>query len=559
MEWIKDLLWGEGIGHSILLLSVVIAAGIQLGKIKLFGISLGITMVLFVGIFLGHFGFTANPSVIHFFREFGLILFVYSVGMQVGPGFFSSFRKGGITLNMLACGIVFLGVITTLVIHFITGIPIPTMVGVLSGAVTNTPGLGAAQQAYSDMTGVTDETIALGYAVAYPLGVVGIILSMIFIRYVFRVSFEKETEKLEAEANDHSGEATPISMIVKNPAIFGRKVSELSSLLEHREFVISRIWYKSSDKIAIVDGSTVLNEDDKIFVITTEHDVDAIRTFVGQEIQMDRKQWIPAESQFISRRILVTRSEINGKHLGELQLRRLHGINVTRINRAGLELVATPGLVLQIGDRVTVVGSELAVEKVAETLGNSMKRLNEPNLITIFVGIALGIILGSLPIVVPGIPQPVKLGLAGGPLVVAILISRFGYRYKLVTYTTQSANLLLREIGITLFLACVGLSAGEGFVDTIVNRGGVAWIGYGFIITMLPLLIIGCVGRYFYKLNYFTLMGLIAGSTTDPPALAYSNMTAGNDAPAVGYATVYPLTMFLRVLTAQLMILFFYT
>ena len=386
MEWINELLWGEGVGHSILLLSVVIALGIQLGKLKLFGISLGITMVLFVGIFLGHFGFTANPSVVHFFREFGLILFVYSVGMQVGPGFFSSFRKGGITLNMLACGIVFLGVITALIIHYITGIPIPTMVGILSGAVTNTPGLGAAQQAYSDMTGISDETIALGYAVAYPLGVIGIILSMIFIRYVFRISFAKETEQLEEETDTESGgEAVPISLVVKNPAIFGRSVSELSKLLEHREFVISRILRNDTNRIEIVAGNTVLNGDDKIFVITAEHDVEAIKTFIGQEIQMDRKQWIPAESQFISRRILVTRSEINGKQLGALQLRRLHGINVTRINRAGLELVATPNLVLQIGDRVTVVGSELAVEKVAETLGNSMKRLNEPNLVTIFV------------------------------------------------------------------------------------------------------------------------------------------------------------------------------
>ena len=390
MEWINELLWGEGVGHSILLLSVVIALGIQLGKLKLFGISLGITMVLFVGIFLGHFGFTANPSVVHFFREFGLILFVYSVGMQVGPGFFSSFRKGGITLNMLACGIVFLGVITALIIHYITGIPIPTMVGILSGAVTNTPGLGAAQQAYSDMTGISDETIALGYAVAYPLGVIGIILSMIFIRYVFRVSFAKETEQLEEETDTESGgEAVPISLVVKNPAIFGRSVSELSKLLEHREFVISRILRNDTNRIEIVAGNTVLNGNDKIFVITAEHDVEAIMTFIGQEIQMDRKQWIPAESQFISRRILVTRSEINGKQLGALQLRRLHGINVTRINRAGLELVATPNLVLQIGDRVTVVGSELAVEKVAETLGNSMKRLNEPNLVTIFVGIVL--------------------------------------------------------------------------------------------------------------------------------------------------------------------------
>ena len=557
MEWINELIWGEGIGHSILLLSIVIAAGIQLGKIRIFGVSLGITFVLFVGIFLGHLGFYVNPAVVHFFREFGLILFVYSVGMQVGPGFFSSFKRGGMKLNGLACAIVLLGVVTALIIHFITDIPIPTMVGILSGAVTNTPGLGAAQQTYTDMTGLPGEEIALGYAVAYPLGVVGIILAMLFIRYVFHVSFEKETEMLEIENNTHNSEATPISLIVKNPAVFGKSVMELAALLEHREFVISRIWSSRTDKVEIVNGSTVLQDNDKIFVITTEHDVNTIKAFIGEEIQMDRKQWIPAESQFVSRRILVTKPELTGRRLGDLQLRRLHGINVTRINRAGLELVAMPGLQLQVGDRVTVVGSELAVDKVSSILGNSMKRLNEPNLFTIFIGIALGIILGSIPFTIVGIPQPIKLGLAGGPLIVAILISRFGYRYKLVTYTTQSANLMLREIGITMFLACVGLSAGDGFVDTIMNKGGIAWIGYGFIITMIPLLIVGMIGRYFYKLNYFTLIGLLAGSTTDPPALAYANMTAGNDAPAVSYATVYPLTMFLRVLTAQLMIVLF--
>ena len=557
MDWINDLLWGEGIGHSILLLSIVIAIGIQLGKIKVFGVSLGITLVLFVGIILGHFGFTINHNVIHFFKEFGLILFVYSVGMQVGPGFFSSFKKGGITLNMLACGIVFLGVVIAIIIHYITGISMPTMVGILSGAVTNTPGLGAAQQAYSDMYGVGDKTIALGYAVAYPLGVIGIILSTIFIRYIFRVSFEKETEMLNNEDDKHINEAKPISLVVKNPAIFGKSVGELSNLLEHRDFVISRVWRNDNKKIEIASAATILQEDDKIFVITTEQDAETIKTFVGEEIDMERKQWIRMESQFINRRILITKPELNGKHLGQLQLRKLYGINITRINRAGMDLVAMPGLTLQVGDRVNVVGTETAISNVEKILGNSMKRLNEPNLITIFFGIALGIILGSIPITFQGIPQPVKLGLAGGPLVVAILISRFGYHYKLITYTTQSANFMLREIGITLFLACVGLSAGDGFVDTIVNNGGLAWIGYGFIITTVPLLIIGCIGRYFYKINYFTLMGLIAGSTTDPPALAYANTTAGNDAPSVGYATVYPLTMFLRVLTAQLLILFF--
>ena len=557
MDWINDLIWGQGVGHSILLLSFVIAVGIQLGKIKIFGVSLGITLVLFVGIVMGHFGITINTHVIHFFKEFGLILFVYSVGMQVGPGFFSSFKEGGVTLNMLATGIVLLGVIIALVLHFITGIPIPTMVGILSGAVTNTPGLGAAQQAYSDMYGVSDNSIPLGYAVAYPLGVVGIILSIIVIRYIFRISFQKENEQLEKTETSHSNEAIPISLVVKNPAIFNKTVAEISSLLEHTDFVISRIWRDSDKKIDIASANTVLHENDKIFVITTEPNAEKIKIFIGEAIDMERKQWIRMESQFVNRRILITKPELNGKRLGDLKLRKLYGINITRINRAGVDLVAKPNLTLQVGDRVNVVGTETAVSNVEKVLGNSMKRLNEPNLITIFVGIALGIILGSIPFSFPGIPQPVKLGLAGGPLIVAILISRFGYHYKLITYTTQSANLMLCEIGIAMFLACVGLSAGEGFVDTIVNDGGVAWIGYGFIITVVPLLVIGCVARYFFKVNYFTLMGLIAGSTTDPPALAYSNATAGNDAPSVGYATVYPLTMFLRVLTAQLMILFF--
>ena len=557
MNWVNDLLWGGGIGHSILLLSIVIAAGIQLGKIKVFGVSLGITLVLFVGIVLGHFGFTINHDVLHFFKEFGLILFVYSVGMQVGPGFFSSFKPGGVTLNLLACGVVLLGVTTAIILHFVTGIPMPTMVGILSGAVTNTPGLGAAQQAYSDMYGVADNTIALGYAVAYPLGVIGIILAIILVRYFFRVNFEKENEQLNNEDASHANEAKPISLVVKNPAIFNKTVADLSNLMEHRDFVISRIWHDHNKQIEIASANTVLKENDKVFVITTETDVETVKTFIGEEIDMERKQWIRMESQFINRRILVTKPELNGKRLGQLKLRKLYGINITRINRAGVDLVAMPGLTLQVGDRVNVVGTETAVANVEKVLGNSMKRLNEPNLITIFVGIALGIILGSIPITFPGIPQPVKLGLAGGPLIVAILVSRFGYHYKLVTYTTQSANLMLREIGITIFLACVGIGAGDGFVDTIVNNGGFAWIGYGFIITFVPLLIIGCVGRYFCKVNYFTLMGLMAGSTTDPPALAYSNATAGNDAPSVGYATVYPLTMFLRVLTAQLLILFF--
>jgi putative transport protein len=431
------------------------------------------------------------------------------------------------------------------------------MVGILSGAVTNTPGLGAAQQAFFDMKGIPNDTIALGYAVAYPLGVVGIILAIILIKFIFRVNFADETKDLESHDESHANEAKAISLVVKNPAIFGKTVSEISSILEQRNFVISRIWRDSDKKIEIPSGLTALNENDKIFVITTEQEEKAIETFIGEKIDMERKQWVRMESQLINRRILVTKPELNGKSLGQLKLRQLYGVNITRINRSGVDLVATPQLTLQVGDRVNVVGTESSVSNVESILGNSLKRLNEPNLMAIFIGIALGIILGSIPFVFPGIPQPVKLGLAGGPLIVSILISKFGYKYKLITYTTQSANWMLREVGITIFLACVGIGAGSGFVDTIVNKGGYAWIGYGFIITFVPLMIIGCIGRYFCKINYFTLMGLLAGSTTDPPALAYSNATAGNDAPSVGYATVYPLTMFLRVLTAQLLVLLF--
>lgn len=554
MSWLNELLWGEGIGHSILLLSFVIALGIQLGKIKVFGVSLGITLILFVGIVMGQLGFSINHGVLHFFKEFGLILFVYSVGMQVGPGFFSSFKKGGITLNMLACGIVFLGVALTVILHFITGVKMTTMVGILSGAVTNTPGLGAAQQAFNDMDGTNDPTIALGYAVAYPLGVIGIILAIILIRYLFRVNFATENERLKNQ-EEAANTARPISLIVSNPAVNDKTVAELFQLID-RDFVISRVWHPDRN-IEIANAATRLHEGDKIFVITTEQDREAVKIFFGEEFDMDRSEWIKMDSQLINRRILITKPELNGKHLGDLKLRSTYGINITRVNRAGVDLVANPHLTLQVGDRVNVVGTAEGIANVEKVLGNSMKRLNEPNLITIFVGIFLGIVVGSIPLTFPGIPQPVKLGLAGGPLIVAILISRFGYKYKLITYTTMSANLMLREMGIAMFLACVGIGAGEGFVDTIVNNGGFAWIGYGFIITFVPLIIIGSIARYFYKINYFTLMGLIAGSTTDPPALAYSNATAGNDAPSVGYATVYPLTMFLRVLTAQLLILFF--
>lgn len=558
MDWFTDLLWGTGVAHSVILLSLVIVFGILLGKVRIAGISLGITFVLFVGIVMGHFGLTIDPLVLHFFKEFGLILFVYSIGMQVGPGFFSSFKRGGITLNLLATSIVLLGATLALVIHYITGTPVETMVGILSGAVTNTPGLGAAQEAFGDVHGQAAPTIALGYAVAYPLGVVGIILAIISLRFLFRIDYDTETAHLEAEDDTHDREAHQLLLVVKNPALFGRTVGELSALMTHCEFVISRIRYCSDGRTEIVSGQTTLHEGDRVLVITTEHDAPTVRTFVGEEAPLKQEEWLRRESELVNRRILVTKPEVNGKRLGELRLRQsCGGINITRINRAGIDLVATPRLSLQVGDRVNVVGTPAAIEAVEKVLGNSMKRLNEPNLIPLFLGIALGVFLGSIPLLLPGIPRPVKLGLAGGPLIVAILFSRFGPRYGLVTYTTASANLMLREVGITIFLASVGISAGDGFVDTLLRGGGASWVAYGFLITFLPLMAVGLIARRFFRLNYFTLMGLLSGSTTDPPALAYSNATAGNDAPAVGYATVYPLTMFLRVLTAQLMVLLF--
>lgn len=556
MEWFLELIFNDGVAHSILLLSVVIALGLVMAKIKIFGISLGVTFVLFAGILLGHFGLGINHEILHFFKEFGLILFVFSVGMQVGPSFFSSLKQGGLTLNLLATGIVFTGVITTLIIHYITGIPIPTMVGILSGAVTNTPGLGAAQQAYTDISGgESGSEIAMAYAVAYPLGVVGIILSIILVRAIFRINLDKETELLQNE-DKNLATAKRITLLVKNPAVFNKTVQEISEFMSHREFVVSRVRFASNQQIEVASAQTILNENDQILVITTETDEQTVKAFIGEEISVDMKKW-EKESTLINRRILITKSNINGKTLGSLGLRRLLGINITRINRSGIDLIATPQLILHVGDKVSVVGTETAVKKAADMLGNSLKRLNEPNLIPIFVGIALGIILGSIPLFIPGLSQPIKLGLAGGPLIVSILIGAYGYKLRMVTYTTQSANLLLREVGIIIFLACVGLGSGDGFVDTIINKGGYVWIGYGFLITIIPLLLFGFIARFFCKLNYLSIMGLMSGSMTDPPALAYANTAAGNDTPAVAYATVYPLTMFLRVLTAQLLILIF--
>lgn len=556
MNWIENLIWGDSVAHSIMLFAFVIAVGIILGKIKIKGISLGITFVLFVGIVAGHFGLKINHEVLHFMKEFGLILFVYSVGLQVGPGFLSSFKKGGLQLNLLAASIVVLGAITTVVLHYATDIPMPTMVGIMSGAVTNTPGLGAAQEAYYDIHGVNDPTVAMGYAVAYPLAVVGIIGAIILIRYAFRINMKTETEALQGNNTEKSA-VELLSLVVKNPAIFGKTIKELTPLLEKRKFIVSRILHNKNESIEIASSKTTLEENDRIFVVTTPKDRDTIIAFVGGYIEMSADDWKVLDKQLVAKRVLVTRSNINGKTIKELNLRNNFGVNITRVNRAGIDLVAYPNLQLQIGDRLTIVGDESAIHNVSRTLGNQLKMLNEPHLIPIFIGIFLGVLLGSIPFIFPGIPQPVKLGLAGGPLIVAILMSILGTRYKLVTYTTLSANLMLREIGICFFLACVGLGAGENFVDTILHGGGVSWIGYGIIITLIPILTIAIVARKIFKVNYYTLSGLLAGSMTDPPALAYANSISDNDAPAVGYASVYPLTMFMRVLIAQLLILLF--
>ena len=559
MELLRELfegypnLWGGGVAHSVLILSLVIAFGIMLGKIKVAGISLGVTWILFVGILFGHFNLNLDEHLLHFLKEFGLILFVYSIGLQVGPGFFSAFKKGGFTLNMLAMGSIFISVVITIILHFTTGTPITTMVGILSGAVTNTPGLGAAQQANSDLNGIDAPDIAMGYAVTYPLGVVGAILSLLALRYILNINTVKEV--VEAEKGlGHLQELTvrPVTLEIKNEAIDGKTIKEVRPLV-NRNFVISRIRHHDGrQEVELVNSETLLHLNDKILIISTPIDIEAITVFFGKEIEME---WEQLNKNLISRRILITKPELNGKMLSQLKIRNNFGASITRVNRSGVDLVASPHLQLQMGDRVTIVGSELAVSHAEKVLGNSVKRLNHPNLIPVFIGIALGCILGSIPFMFPGIPQPVKLGLAGGPLIVSILISRFGPQYKMITYTTISANLMVREIGISLFLACVGLGAGKDFVETIVHEGGYIWIAYGALITVVPLLLIGLIGRYVCKLNYYTLIGVLSGANTNPPALAYSTDLTSCDGPAVGYATVYPLSMFLRVLTAQLLIL----
>ncbi len=550
---LNNLFFGTGIAHSIFVLAIAIAVGIFLGsKLKFKGITLGITWILFCAIACSHFGMTLDPLVESFAKDLGLILFVYSIGLQVGPSFFSSFGKGGLSLNILAAGIVLLSCMTAYVIHLLSGVDMATMTGVLFGAVTNTPGLGAAQQTFQDLTGVANPDIASGYAMSYPLGVVGIIFSLLALRWIFRIKLDKEEEQVKAE----KGEQHPIEhydIELMNPQVDGIRVRDLT-LLTHVTLVVSRILDKDGNEF-MPDADTILHVGDKVrFVGDQANERTILLLGPKTEIAWEEKE---KNVHLVSRHIIVTKPKMNGKRIMDLRIREAFQITITRVRRAGIELLATPELRLQMGDRLTVVGEQEAVDKVAKAFGNSSKKLDAPNLASLFFGIVLGVALGSLPIALPGLSQPFKLGLAGGSLIIAILMGAFGPKYHLVTYTTTSANLMIREIGIALFLASVGFGAGKTFVPTLLG-GGYVWIGYGVLITLLPLLIIGIIARKGLKLDYFTLMGLIAGSTTDPPALAYATSQSSlNDRAAVAYSTVYPLTMFLRVLTGQLMILFF--
>lgn len=543
------------LASTLMLMSFVIAVGIFIGKLKVAGVSLGVTFVLFVGILMGHFGYTVDPEVLKFIREFGLILFIFAIGLQVGPAFFASFKEGGIRLNMLAVLAIVLNVAITVAIYFIDGhTSMTALVGVMSGAVTNTPGLAAAQQSLSSTPEAVAEavnTMSMGYAAAYPLGVLGIIASILLVKFIFRVNVNDEIKKMNQEAEDATAKPYLASIEVTNSLINGKTLLQLHSII-HTEFVVSRLMQQDGT-VTVPKSSTQLRVGDRLYVVMTPGDLEAFTSVIGPEVEMDDSHWEEVSpATVVSRRIVITRSEYNGKSLADLRLHKGYNLNCTRVNRAGVDLLATPGFRLQMGDRITVVGDLNDIDRLAAKLGNSMKRLNNPNLITIFVGILFGIIVGSI-----NVGFGMKLGLAGGPLVVAIFLSRFGYRFKLVTYTSSSASLMLRELGICMFLAAVGIGAGANFAETVFNQTGMWWVIWGFIITFVPLMVVGCIARGIYKINYLTVMGMMSGGYTDPPALAYANNSTASDAPAVAYSTVYPLTMFLRVVAAQALILCF--
>ncbi|MDD7318202.1 MAG: putative transporter [Prevotella sp.] len=557
MDWLFDLFTTtDSVAHIVLLYSLVIAVGVLLGKIKIGGISLGVTFVLFAGIVAGHFGFTAPLNIISFIQEFGLVLFVFMIGLQVGPGFFESFGSAGLRLNALAITIIILNVIVMFVCYFVffdtsDHNNLPMMVGTLYGAVTNTPGLGAANEALNSVfTNVKPPQIASGYACAYPLGVVGIIGATILIRYICKVKLKNEENELELKENLNANvKPRQLHLQVSNTYLEGKTLKQIHSFL-NRDFVCSRILHDGH--VSIPNRDTIFHLDDQLLVVCTEADTEAIIAFIGPEINVE---WEKQDMPLVSKRILITNPSINGKSLVDLHLSRVHGVNVTRVTRHGMDLFASASLPLQVGDRIMVVGPEDSVNRVASMMGNSIRRLETPNIATIFIGIITGILFGSLPIAIPGMPVPLKLGIAGGPLIIAILIGRYGYKIHLVTYTTTSANMMLREIGLVLFLASVGIKAGADFWATVAEGDGLLYVLTGFLITVLPILIIGPLALLRFKLNYFTVMGMIAGSYTDPPALAYANASCSKEAPAVGYSTVYPLSMFLRIFAAQTIIL----
>ena len=561
MDWIVNLFTNtESVAHIALLYAIVIAIGVYLGKIKIGGISLGVTFVLFAGILAGHVGFTGPKEILTFVQDFGLILFVFMIGLQVGPGFFESFKKGGVTLNMLSASAILLNILVMFGCYYLffdTSNPnnLPMMVGTLYGAVTNTPGLGAANEALLSVFPNGAPSIANGYACAYPLGVVGIIGATILIKYICKINTADEEEQLNEEdaANPHA-KAHNMHLRVENAYITGRTLREVSEFL-NRDIVCSRLLHNG--EVSIPNSKTKFEVGDELLVVCAEADAEAIKAFIGPEVEAEWDREKDEVQHFVSRRIIVTRPEMNGKTLGKMHFSSVYGVNVTRISRQGMDIFAGRNHHFHVGDKILVVGPEENVNRVAEIMGNSVKRLDAPNIATIFVGIMVGIIFGSLPFAIPGMPVPLKLGIAGGPLIIAILIGRFGYRMKLVTYTTTSANMMLREIGLVLFLASVGIKAGAGFWDTVVQGDGLKYVGCGFLITIIPILIIGTIARLKFKFNYFTIMGMLAGTYTDPPALAYANASCSKEAPAVGYSTVYPLSMFLRIFTAQIVVLFF--
>lgn len=553
MDWLHELFFGSGIAHSIFVLALAIGIGLFLAeKLNFKGITLGITWILFCAIVCSHFGMQLDPRVESFAKDFGLILFIYSIGLQVGPSFFSSFSKGGLKLNMFALGIVLLGCVAAWMIHWLSGEDMATMTGVLFGAVTNTPGLGAAEQAYQDITGTANPDIASGYAMAYPLGVVGILVSMLLVKLFFRVKLDKEEERVKIEKGEEK-QVEHFDLELTNPQVDGLRVRDLS-LLTHVTLLVSRVLDANGNEF-MPDADTVLHKGDKVRIVTESINEKTVM-LLGKKITI---KWEEKEKNvhLVNQHIVITKPKLNGKKICDLKVREAFNITITRVRRAGIELLATPDLILQLGDRLTVVGEKDAVARMAAVVGNNAKKLDAPNLASLFVGVVLGVLLGSLPIVIPGLSHPFKLGIAGGALIIAILIGAFGTRYHVVTYTTTSANLMIREIGIALFLAAVGFGAGKTFIPTLVG-GGYVWIGYGVIITMLPLLLMGFAARKWGKLDYFTLMGMMAGSMTDPPALAFAtSQSSVNDRAAVAYSTVYPLTMFLRVLTGQILIVLF--